>query len=81
MRFQNFPNFAKKFSQFLGYTVCVGENYGGEKKVSNKKKISRKYFWGNFFYFLKISLGIIFYFAVCTLINCTYTRSNSESVI
>ena len=32
MRFQNFPNFAKNFTQFSDYRVCLGENYG-EKKV------------------------------------------------
>ena len=52
MRFQNFPNFAKNFTQFLGYTVCLGENYGGEKKsVQTKKIFWEKIFWGNFFIF------------------------------
>ena len=37
MRFQNFPNFAETFTQYLWYTVCWGENYEGEKKCSNEK--------------------------------------------
>ena len=59
MRFQNLPNFAEIFIQFLGYAVCWGENYGVEKKVYKKKKFSGKYFGGKFFYFSKISLGVI----------------------
>ena len=44
MRFQNFPNFPNNFTQFLGYTVCWGENYGGEKNF-----FSGKFFFLNFF--------------------------------
>ena len=61
MRFQNFPNFAENFTQFLGYAVCWGENYGG-KKFTNKKIFFGKMFFGEFFYFSKISLGVIFIF-------------------
>ena len=51
-KFQNFPNFDKNFSQFLGYTVCLGENYGGEKtSFQTKKNFQEKNFWGNFFIF------------------------------
>ena len=52
MRFQNSPNFAKNFTQFLGYTVCLGENYGGEKKgFQTNKNFREKIFGGNFFIF------------------------------
>ena len=60
MRFQNFPNFGKNFTQFLGYRVCWGENYGEVKKFFPKKFcFGKKIFWANF-YFSKISLGGIF---------------------
>ena len=39
--------FVKNFTQFLGYTVCLGENMG-EKKKSNNKNFGKK-IWGEFF--------------------------------
>ena len=60
MRFQNFPNFAKNFTQFLGYTVCLGENYGGEKKVFKQKKCWEKNF-GEIFLFFENIFGDHFY--------------------
>ena len=45
MRFQNFPNFAKKFTQFSGYGVCWGENYGGGTKFSKQKFVLGKKFF------------------------------------
>ena len=52
MRVQNFPNFDKNFTQFLGYRVFLGENYGGVKKIFPKKICFRKrFFGGNFFIF------------------------------
>ena len=81
MRFQNFPNFAKNFTQFLGYGVCWGENYGEEKKFSKKNLFWEKNFLGYFFIFRKYLWGSFLYFTVCTLINFTCTRSNLEGVI
>ena len=57
MRFQNLPNFAKNFTQFLGYTVCLGENYGGEKKSFQTKKNFGKKFLGEFFLFFENIFG------------------------
>ena len=53
MRFQNFPNFAKNFTQFLGYRVCWGENYEEVKKVFKKKFVSGKKIFGEIFLFLR----------------------------
>ena len=55
MRFQNFPNFAENFTQFLGYAVCWGENYGGEKSL--KKKNFGKIFFVEFFLFFENIFG------------------------
>ena len=61
MGFLNLPNFAKNFTQFLGYTVCLGENYGGEKKVFKQKEILGKKFCGEIFLFFENIFGDHFY--------------------
>ena len=60
IRFQHFQHFSKNFTQFLGYAVCWGEKYGGEKSL--QKKFRQFFFWRNLFYFSKIYLVIIFIF-------------------
>ena len=61
MRFQNFPNFAKNLPNFLGYAVCWGEIYGGEKKFTNRKKFVGKKFDGEIFLFFENIFGDHFY--------------------
>ena len=60
MRFQNFPNFAKTLTQFLGYGVCWGENYG-EVKIFPKKFVSGKDFLGEILLFFENIFGGHFY--------------------
>ena len=61
IRFQNFQNFAPKNTQLLGYGICWGENYGEVTKVVQKRLCFwEKIFWGKFFFFSQISLGVIF---------------------
>ena len=56
-----FPKFCQNFTHFLWYRVCWGENYGEVKKVLQQKKSFReKNLGGKFFYFSKVSLGVIF---------------------
>ena len=77
-----FAKFCQNFTQFLGYTVLSGWKLWGRKKVFNKKKFFGKNFFGEIFlFFWKYLWGSFLYFTVCTLINSTYTRSNSEGVI
>ena len=57
MRFQNFPNFAKNFTQFLGYGICWGENYGEGKKFSQKNSFREKKFGGISVFFENIFGG------------------------
>ena len=48
-------DFAKKFTKFLGYAVCRGENYGGGKKVFiTKNNIREKIFCEIFLFFENI---------------------------
>ena len=84
MRFQNFTNFAENVTQFFGFAVFWGENYGEKKRYKQKnlgEGIFGENFLGEFFYFSKISSGSFLYFTVCAIINFTCTRSNSEGVI
>ena len=61
MRFQNFPNFAENFTQFLGYAVCWGENYWGEKKVYKQEIFLEENFFGEIFLFFENIFGGHFY--------------------
>ena len=52
--------FHKTFTQFLEYTVYLGENYGGKNNFSNKKFFSGNFFFG-FLLFFEIIFGDHFY--------------------
>ena len=58
-----FPKFCQKFYPIFRVLQFVGVKImGKKKKFSNKKKFLEKNFFKDFFYFSKISLGIIFIF-------------------
>ena len=87
VRFQNLPNFAQNFTQFLGYGVKIMGKITGVKIMGEKNKFLkqtknfRNFFLRIYFYFRKYLWGSFSYFTVCTHINFTCTRSNSEGVI
>ena len=74
-------NFDENFTQFLGYAVCWGDNYGGGKKFTNYKLFSGNFFGEFFFIFRKYLWESFLYFTVCAIINFTPALGQIQRVL